>query len=78
MRRVYDVEEVALTATLSDRIALVETAYMAEVSSFFILWFNSWKNDPSGLVTYNVFCHFVLHDCSLAKNEAKRCRGFVR
>lgn len=38
-----------MTAGLSDRIALAETAYMAEVSSFFILWFNSRRsNDPSG------------------------------
>jgi hypothetical protein len=39
----------ALTATLSECTALAETAYMAEVSSFFILWFNSRRsNDPSG------------------------------
>ena len=49
MQEVYDVEERGLDRTLSDRTALAETAYMAEVSSFFILWFNSRRsNDPSG------------------------------
>jgi hypothetical protein len=38
-----------LTATLSDCTALTETAHMADVSSLFILWFNSRRsNDPSG------------------------------
>jgi hypothetical protein len=38
---------------------------MAEVSSFFILWFNSRRsNDPSGFGNC-VFRHFLLHDYSL-------------
>jgi hypothetical protein len=38
-----------LTVTLSDCIALAETAHMADVSSFLILWSNSRRsNDPSG------------------------------
>jgi hypothetical protein len=69
-----------LTATLSDSTALAETLHMAEVSSFFTLWFNSRRsNDPSGFGNC-AMCFVISYSTILSGKKMKLSgrRGFVR
>ena len=75
MQEVYNIEECGLDRRAIRLHRLAETAYMAEVSSFFIRWFNSRRsNDPSGFgnrtMCFVISCSTIA--LSLAKNEAKR------
>ena len=81
MQEVCDIEERGLDRALSDRTAFAETTYIAEVSSFFILWFNSRRsNDASGFGNctrcFVIACSTI---CSLwLKMTLSVRRSFVR
>jgi hypothetical protein len=76
MQEVHDVEERGLDGDATWPTALVETVYIAEVSSFLILWFNSRRsNDPSGFgngtTCFVISCSRIVSDQNEAKHPSR-------
>jgi hypothetical protein len=78
MQEVPNSSSAALTITLSDCTALAETAHIADVSSFFILWSNSRRSkDPSEFAKC-AMCSVITCSNELFSPTDSGRRGFVR